>query len=138
MIRSTLLQTFFASCHADARLLRTRFGAKEIFVGCCAAGVEQGRPVFDSAGEQMLDALLERAEQVKVVVLGTALECPIRFHQELQRVPFGTALCFVFADAALLEQVLPLLRPEYTGGVLERCGSLEGAGVAELLAARAA
>jgi len=75
VISSTLLQTFSASHPADARVLRTRFGGKEIFVGCCVTGIELGRP---------------------------------------------------------------LLRPQYTGSVLERCGSLEGVGAAELLAARAA
>jgi len=138
VISSTLLQTFSASHPADARVLRTRFDGKETFVGCCVTGIDLGRPVFDLAGEQMLDALFERAGQVKVVVLGSAFECPIRFHQELQRVPADTALCFAFGDAVALEEALPLLRTQYTGGVLERCGSLEGVGVAELLAARAA
>ncbi len=119
-------------------MLRTRFGQVDTYVGCCVTGTEHGRPVFDPIGEQMLDALFERAGQVKVVVLGSAFECPIRFHQELQQVPADTALCFAFGDAAALEEALPLLRPQYTGGVLERCGSLEGVGVAELVAARAA
>ena len=138
MISSTLLQTFPASCQADARMLRTRFGQADTYVGCCVTGIVHGRPVFDQAGEQKLDALFERAGHVKVVVFGSAFECPIRFHQELQQVPADTALCFAFGDAAALEEALPLLRPQYTGGVLERCGSLEGVGVAELVAARAA
>ncbi|KAF1015528.1 MAG: hypothetical protein GAK31_01002 [Stenotrophomonas maltophilia] len=118
MIRSTLLQTFAVPPLPQTRLLRTRFVEKEVFVGCCVA-VQADSAALCANGEHVWAALQARCGEVRRVSFSSALECPIRFHQELAAAAAGTALCFVFPDAATLQQVFALLRPHCTEGVLQ-------------------
>lgn len=91
---------------------------KEVFVGCCVA-VQGDSAVLCANGEHVQAALQARCGEVRRVVFSTALECPIRFHQELAAAAAGSALCFVFPDLTVLEQGTALLRPHCTEGVLQ-------------------